>query len=96
MGKRWFNDSVDSLSGDEFYMQIANSWIIEFSELTDFSSSKIERIKQITSSTHDTYRAKFGKSVATNPRESVFFGTTNDDEFLFDRTGNRRFIPIKV
>lgn len=96
MGKHWFNDSVDSLKGDEFYMQIANSWIIEFSELTAFSSSKIERIKQITSSTHDTYRAKFGKSATTNPRESIFFGTTNDDEFLFDSTGNRRFIPMKV
>src|SRR5699024_10739488 len=54
------------------------------------------RIKQITSSTHDTYRAKFGKSATTNPRESIFFGTTNDDEFLFDKTGNRRFIPVKV
>lgn len=96
MGKEWFNDSVDNLKGDEFYIQIANSWIVEFSELTAFSTSKIERIKQITSSTHDTYRAKYGRSATKNPRESIFFGTTNDEEFLIDRTGNRRFIPMRV
>ena len=71
-------------------------WIVEVGELDAFNRTDVGRIKQFLSQQADRFRAAYGRHVKEMPRRCVFFGTTNDDEFLTDRTGNRRFWPIKV
>ncbi|WP_419744024.1 virulence-associated E family protein [Macrococcoides bohemicum] len=93
---KWFNDSFDSFKGDEAYIKMAKSWIIELSELTAYNNSGIERIKQVLTSTTDNYRDKYAGESKGHIRDCIFFGTTNEETFLKDETGNRRFIPIKV
>ena len=51
-------------------------------------------MKQFISKRDDRYRKAYARRVTDNPRQCVFFGTTNDTEFLRDYTGNRRFWPI--
>ena len=53
-------------------------------------------IKQFLSKTNDIYRAAYGRRTEKYPRRCVFFGTSNDSEFLKDVTGNRRFWPVDV
>lgn len=96
LGKDWFNDSVDSFKGDDFYIKIDGSWIVEISELTAILESKTYRTKQVLSQSQDNYRKKYGKRAGVVKRECIFFGTTNEDGFLKDKTGNRRFITIRV
>ena len=51
-------------------------------------------IKQFVTKQHDIYREAYGRRTGKYPRRCVFFGTTNEDTFLRDVTGNRRFWPV--
>ena len=96
MSKGWFNDSIRTFEGKEASELLQGVWIVEVGELDAFNRTDVGRIKQFLSQQADRFRAAYGRHVKEMPRRCVFFGTTNDDEFLTDRTGNRRFWPIKV
>ena len=44
----------------------------------------------------DEFRVPYGKTSVQYPRMTSFCGTVNDDEFLVDQTGNRRFAVIPL
>ena len=96
MGGEWFSDSITSISGKEGYEALHGSWIVEWAELSAAKKSDIESMKQFISKRDDRYRKAYARRVTDNPRQCVFVGTTNDDEFLRDFTGNRRFLPIQT
>lgn len=94
LGGRWFSDSLTSFEGKDACELIQGTWINEIGELNGLSRSETNAVKQFLSKTEDIYRAAYGRNTGHYPRRCVFFGTTNDSEFLRDRTGNRRFWPI--
>lgn len=96
MSKGWFNDSIRTFEGKEASELLQGVWIVEVGELDAFNRSDVGRIKQFLSQQADRFRAAYGRHVKEMPRRCVFFGTTNDTEFLTDRTGNRRFWPLAV
>jgi len=94
LGKEWFTDSIKSFEGKEAEELIQGKWIVEIAELQAFNRVDINRIKQFLSKEDDQYREAYGRNVKNQIRRAVFFGTTNDHEYLHDPTGNRRFWPI--
>lgn len=92
----WFNDSIRTFEGKEASELLQGVWLVEVGELDAFNRSDVGRIKQFLSQQADRFRAAYGRHVKEMPRRCVFFGTTNDAEFLTDRTGNRRFWPVVV
>lgn len=96
MGGKWFTDSIYTMQGKEAYEALHGSWIVEVAELAAARKSDIEQMKQFISKQSDRYRKAYGHNVVDYPRQCVFFGTTNDMEFLRDYTGNRRFWPVGV
>lgn len=94
LGRDWFTDSLttfDSKTGAEL---IQGKWIAEVGELAALKKHEIEVVKQFITRTSDRYRAAYGRRAEDRKRRCVFFGTSNEDEFLNDITGNRRFLPI--
>jgi putative DNA primase/helicase len=94
LGRQWFSDSLQTFEGKEASEMIQGVWINEIGELSGFNRSETNAVKQFLSRSEDIYREPFGKRTNPYPRRCVFFGTTNDSEFLKDRTGNRRFWPV--
>lgn len=96
LGRDWFSDSLTTFEGKEAAELIQGTWINEVGELTAMSKQETNAVKQFLSKTHDIYRAAYGKRTDKYPRRCVFFGTSNEVEFLKDVTGNRRFWPVDV
>lgn len=96
MSRGWFNDSIRTFEGKEASELLQGVWIVEVAELDAFRRTDVSRIKQFISQRADRFRAAYGRHVKEMPRCCVFFGTTNSDEYLTDRTGNRRFWPVNV
>lgn len=81
---------------DDLARRMRGRLVAEIAELRGLNSRDLEGIKTFTARTHENWVPKF-KEFATNyPRRLIFIGTTNQDEFLADETGNRRWLPVRV
>ena len=95
-GDRWFSDSPMDVGNKDSLMQLGDSWIYEWGELSSMRRPDWEAIKGFTTSRIDAFRPPYGTVVQRFPRTAVIVGTTNRTDFLSDPSGNRRWWPIKV
>lgn len=98
LGRDWFSDSFNfhMLQTKEAYEQIQGVWLIEIGELSGLRKADVEGAKSFISKQEDSFRPAYGQNVVTLKRQCVFFGTTNNKDFLRDPTGDRRFWPVDV
>ena len=95
LNDEWFHDNFNTLDGDKAFEKLRGIWIAELAELQATKRSKdVETIKSFITSRVDTYRAPYGRRTEQHPRMCVLAGTSNPVDFLTDRTGNRRFLPV--
>lgn len=92
----WFADSPLPLGDKDSYLQLQGRWFYEISELDSFRKAENTRIKAFISSRFDSFRPPFGRHVVERPRQTILVGTTNEEQFLNDPTGSRRFVPVRV
>ncbi len=78
-------------------MLIGTCWFKAFEELEAITGKKaVGELKNLITIREDIFRAPFDRSVDFYPRSSVFCAAVNDDKFLRDHTGNRRFWVIEI
>jgi predicted P-loop ATPase len=92
----WFSDELADIGSKDASLQLGGNWIFELSELGAMQRSEVTRLKAFLSCTQDRFRPPYGRRVIEVPRQCIFVGTTNDDEYLKDATGARRFWPVKA
>lgn len=83
------------ISSKDFFLKIRSKSIVEIAELNAFTKSDHNELKEIISTRTDEFRAPYAKTVGAHPRTCVFVGTTNEEHYLADETGARRYLPIK-
>lgn len=89
-------ETTMSTDSKDFFMQFQGKAIIEFSEGETLSRTEVKKMKAIITMQSDKYRPPYGRVSLDFPRRCVFAMTTNQDEYLKDETGNRRWLPVKV
>lgn len=94
LGGKWYSDTHFALGDKEGYQQLQGVWICELAELDSFNKAESTKAKQFFASKIDRFRVPYGRFPQDFPRQSVFAGTTNQDSYLKDSTGNRRYWPV--
>ena len=94
----FFKDGVQlDLSKKDDIIQATSYWLCELGELGGtMRKSDRDALKAWLTSPQDEYRTPYDRKAEKYPRRTFFACTVNDDEFLRDDTGNRRFIVIDV
>ena len=96
IGKKWYADGLSTFEGKEAAESIQGKWIIEAGEMAGYTRAEENASKQFLSRQVDVFRQAYGRRTQEYPRRCVFFGSSNQYEFLKDITGNRRFWPIDI
>jgi predicted P-loop ATPase len=94
--EKWFYDSELNLHDKDSALNLQGQWIVEMGELANINRADVRTIKSFITRQVDKVRPPYGKRMVESPRQCVFFGTTNDDSYLKDKTGNRRFWPVCI
>lgn len=80
----------------EVAMQIRKKLICEIAELAGLRKRDQRSVKALITTRVDEFRAPYEKYVTAVHRRCSFVATTNDEQFLADPTGSRRFLPVRV
>lgn len=81
---------------DDLARKMRGRLLAEIGELRGLNTKELESIKAFVTRTHENWIPKYREFATQFPRRLVFIGTTNEDEFLADKTGNRRWLPVEV
>jgi len=96
IGGPWHLETTMRADSKDFFLQFKGKLIVEFSEGETMSRTETKNMKAMISTQTDTYRAPYGRTMKDVPRRCVFAMSTNQDEYLKDESGNRRFYPVEV
>lgn len=94
----FFKEGVILKLGDkDNIIQNTCYWIVELGEFgKTLRESDRDEMKAFICKSTDEYRIPYARTSKTYPRHTVFIATVNDDEFLRDATGDRRYAVFEV
>lgn len=96
LGGDYFADTGLMLGEKDSYQNLQGVLVYEWGELDSLNKADVQKVKLFIASQKDRFRASFDRRPRDYPRQVVFVGTTNEDHYLTDPTGNRRFWPVRV
>lgn len=98
LGGKWFSDTPLVLGDKDSMVMASSKWIVELAELDSLTrvAGEYTKHKAFLSAAIDNLRPPYGRVPEEFKRHCVFGGTVNEDEYLQDPTGNRRYWAVRV
>lgn len=90
-----YEGNIDTKNKDHT-MYLSQYWFIHLDELETLKSNDISAIKSYITRQRISVRKAFGRYKTNFIRRASFLGSVNDDKFLTDITGNRRWLVFTV
>ncbi len=102
--------AISILAGDEYFSDqeiltldakaqmeaVEGIWLYELGELQGLNRAETDKVKAFASRRVDRGRPAYARFREDRRRQVIFIGTTNDEQYLKDTTGNRRFWPVRT
>ena len=97
MNSSWFVEGVSlDMKNKDSIVRAVRGLITELGELDGTLRKDLANLKAFLTQPTDDIRLPYARSSVERPRHTSFCATVNQDEFLKDETGNRRFWTVPV
>lgn len=93
--RNYITDHID-INNKDGRIALCQNMYINLDELSQFSRSDIRRVKALLTIDKIKERLPYGRTAVNISRRASFLGSTNDDEFLIDETGNVRWLVFEI
>jgi putative DNA primase/helicase len=93
MSRGWTADLGDIRNKDTL-ITLSRTWIVVSDEGHSLKKADADAQKEFLTRRVDVFRSPFERQVTDHPRRCVIWGSTNDDVFLRNQQGNRRFLIV--
>ena len=94
LGGKWYTDSVTDFANKDNYDIMLKSLIVNDDEMVASNRMSFAETKAFISKTSLRFRKPYMKRTEEFAKNFVLARTTNQKEYLKDKTGERRFLPV--
>lgn len=92
----WYTDQFSDFKDKDGYVNMLRAWIVNDDEMTATARSSFEDLKKFASAERLEFRKAYGRITTNEYKNFVLARTTNQVQYLKDKTGSRRFLPNLV
>jgi predicted P-loop ATPase len=96
MAREWYTDQFTDFKDKDNFSVMLRSLIANDDEMTATNNSSFESLKKFVSAQELEFRPPYGHESIRYDKNFVLARTTNEMTYLKDKTGERRFLPVKV
>lgn len=96
LGGEWYTDAVTDFANKDNYDIMLKSLIVNDDEMVASGRMKFSETKAFVSKTSLRFRKPYMTKTEEFAKNFVLARTTNMVEYLMDKTGERRFLPVLV
>lgn len=91
----YYTDQFTSFSDKDDIATMARNFIVNDDEMVATNKCSFDELKKFVSSTELSFRPPYGHSNVYRSKGFIMARTTNNLYYLKDKTGDRRFLPVR-